>query len=85
LEAVTFFKRSGLDIPKLKEIWSIAACTSPEFVTKDEFYIALRLIAYTQNGIRADEEAIKFEIDVNLPKFDEAPLAIGAGPSQPQS
>ena len=21
LEAVTFFKRSGLDIPKLKEIW----------------------------------------------------------------
>jgi hypothetical protein len=42
----------------LKEIWSIAAGTSPEFVTKDEFYVALRLIAYTQNGIRANEESI---------------------------
>ena len=31
---------------KLKEIWKIAANTSNEYLTKDEFYVALRLIAY---------------------------------------
>jgi hypothetical protein len=46
-EAVNFFKKSGLDMGKLKEIWLIAAQTSAENVTKEEFYVALRLIAYT--------------------------------------
>ena len=77
---MTFFKKSGLDVSKLKEIWKIAATTSNEYLTKEEFYVALRLIAYTQNGISANEEAIKFEIEVGLPKFEDGPLAI-AGPS----
>jgi hypothetical protein len=45
-EAVTFFKRSGLPVGKLKEIWLLAARTSNEYLTKEEFYVALRLIAY---------------------------------------
>lgn len=45
-EAVSFFKRSGLDLPVLKNIWKTAARTSNEFLTRDEFYVALRLIAY---------------------------------------
>ena len=45
-EAVTFFKRSGLPVDKLKQIWLIAARTSNEYLTKEEFYVALRLIAY---------------------------------------
>ena len=45
-KAVTFFRRSNLNIDKLKDIWKIAANTSNEFLTRDEFYIALRLIAY---------------------------------------
>ena len=45
-EAVMFFKRSGLPVDKLKDIWKIAAKTSNEHLTKDEFYVALRLIAY---------------------------------------
>ena len=45
-EAVMFFKKSGLPVDKLKEFWKIAARTSMEYLTKDEFYIALRLIAY---------------------------------------
>ena len=45
-EAVIFFKKSGLPVDKLKEFWKIAARTSNEFLTKDEFYVALRLIAY---------------------------------------
>jgi hypothetical protein len=45
-EGVTFLKRSGLAVDVLKNIWKTAARTSPEFLTRDEFYIALRLIAY---------------------------------------
>ena len=45
-EAVTFFKRSGLPVDKLKAIWLLAARTSNEYLTKEEFYVALRLIAY---------------------------------------
>ena len=54
-----FFQKSGLPVDKLKEVWTIAAHTSNEFLTKDEFYIALRIIAYMQNGMRADAEAIR--------------------------
>ena len=58
-EAVVFFKKSGLPVDKLKEFWKIAARTSNEHLTRDEFYIALRLIAYEQNGVPATEEAIQ--------------------------
>ena len=43
---MTFFKRSGVKLDALKSIWKLAARTSPEFLTRDEFYIALILIAY---------------------------------------
>eukprot|EP00349_Pseudokeronopsis_sp_Brazil_P002685 CAMPEP_0202960288 /NCGR_PEP_ID=MMETSP1396-20130829/4437_1 /ASSEMBLY_ACC=CAM_ASM_000872 /TAXON_ID= /ORGANISM="Pseudokeronopsis sp., Strain Brazil" /LENGTH=129 /DNA_ID=CAMNT_0049679415 /DNA_START=45 /DNA_END=434 /DNA_ORIENTATION=+ len=45
-QAVTFFKRSLLPVDTLKNIWKIAARSSSEFLTRDEFYLALRLIAY---------------------------------------
>lgn len=45
-DAVIFFKKSGLPVEKLKEIWIIAAKTSNEYLSRDEFYLALRLIAY---------------------------------------
>ena len=45
-DAVTFFKKSGLPVEKLRDIWKLAARTSNEYLTKDEFYVALRLIAY---------------------------------------
>ena len=45
-EAVLFFKKSGLPVDKLKQFWLIAAKTSNEYLTKDEFYVALKLIAY---------------------------------------
>jgi hypothetical protein len=45
-EAVAFFRKSNLSVDKLKSIWNIAARSSGEYLTKDEFYIALRLIAY---------------------------------------
>ena len=68
-DAVMFFKRSGLPVDKLKEIWTIAARTSNEHLTKDEFYVALRLIAYAQNGIQANEQSVKMDLEVALPVF----------------
>jgi epidermal growth factor receptor substrate 15 len=72
-EAVVFFKKSGLPIDKLKHIWSIAARTTNDYLTKDEFYIALRLIAYSQNNMKSDEESIMFDLKVGLPNFDDGP------------
>jgi len=45
-DSVVFFKKSGLPVEKLGAIWRSAAKTSNEYLTKDEFYVALRLIAY---------------------------------------
>ena len=61
-DSVTFFKRSGLPVDKLRDIWRSAAKTSNEYLTKDEFYVALRLIAYAQNNMRCDEDAIAFDL-----------------------
>ena len=69
-EAVSFFRKSGLPNEKLKAIWLTAARTSNEYLNRDEFYIALRLIAYAQNGMTADENAIELNLDVDLPRLD---------------
>lgn len=45
-DAVNFLKTSGLPKEKLSEIWRFSARTSKEFLTRDEFYCALRMIAY---------------------------------------
>lgn len=45
-DAVGFFKKSGLPVEKLKDIWKISASTSNEYLSREEFYVALRLIAY---------------------------------------
>lgn len=42
-----FFKRSGLTKEVLKSIWLMSAKTSLEYLLRDEFYLALRLIAYS--------------------------------------
>lgn len=74
-DAVAFMKTSGLPNTKLSEIWRFSARTSKEFLTRDEFYCALRMISYVQNGIETSEESLKFEIDVPLPKFDDVPAS----------
>ena len=66
---------------KLREVWRISARTTNEFLDREEFYIALRLISYAQNGIRAEEDSINYDIPVGLPKFESAPLAL-TGSSQ---
>ena len=38
--------KSGVEVAKLKEIWTVAARTSNDYLLKEEFYVALRLVAY---------------------------------------
>lgn len=52
----------------------IAARTSPEFLEREEFYTACRLIAYAQHGMKPTEESVRLNIDVDLPKFELASL-----------
>ena len=73
---------SGLEIQKLKSVWEMAARTSNNFMVREEFYVALRLIAYMQNGITASENTIKLNVAAPLPRFDDYhPATPGAGPS----
>ena len=70
-EAVAFFKKSGVAIDKLKQIWVISARTSNDYLTKDEFYVALRLIAYAQNNIEVSEQSIMLDIKVIMPEITD--------------
>lgn len=49
----------------------ISARSSNQYLNRDEFYIALRLVAYEQNGIRGDENAIELNIEVGHPRFGD--------------
>lgn len=83
--AVAFMNKSGLPTMKLKEIWRISAQTDLSCLTRDEFYIALRLIALHQNGSRSDEEAIKLGLEAPLPKFEDDFKLPGGGSANGQS
>lgn len=74
-DAVNFLKTSGLPKEKLSQIWRFSARTSKDFLTRDEFYCALRMITYVQNGIETSEESLKFEMDVPWPQFDDVPAS----------
>ena len=62
---------SGIEVAKLREVWNIAARTSNDYLTKDEFYVALRLVAYLQNGIPANESSLRLNSKVANPRFDD--------------
>jgi len=58
-EAAEFLRKSGLPKDLLKTIWLMAAKTSPSYLEKEEFYVALRLIALAQNNMEVSEESIR--------------------------
>jgi hypothetical protein len=67
-EAVPFFKRSGLGVDVLKKIW-IMTSSDNKTLDKEEFYAALRLVAYAQNNIEVSPNSILQNIKVPLPKL----------------
>lgn len=82
-DGATFLKRSGLSREVLKKIWTMSAQTNLSWLERDEFYVAMRLIALTQNNMLADEKSIILNDPIPpLPKFD---LKVKAEPQQPQS
>lgn len=68
-----FFKKSGLPTDKLKQIWLMAA-TDSSTLLKEEFYVALRLIAYAQSGYDLTEQLLIEQRPVQLPKIDGIPM-----------
>ena len=57
-DAANFMKKSGLSKDTLKNIYLIASQSSKQFLEKDEFYVALRLIALAQNNMPYNAQAI---------------------------
>ena len=57
-DAANFMKKSGLSKDILKNIYLIASQSSKQFLEKDEFYVALRLIALAQNNMPYNAQAI---------------------------
>lgn len=81
---VQFMMTSGLEIQQLKQVWATAARTSNDFLVREEFYIALRLVAYMQNNMPANENSIKMNLVAPLPRFDDFNRGTpGAGPAPP--
>ena len=71
-EAAAFLKRSNLPKETLKQIWEIAAQSNQMALTRDEFYIALRLVALAQAGKEVSVQSIVIDLDAPIPRF-EAP------------
>ncbi len=69
-DAVAFLRRSGLPKDVLKQIWEISAKSNASSLVRDEFYIALRLVALAQADKEVSERAIMIDIDAPLPRFD---------------
>lgn len=69
--AANFMKTSGLDKNILKKIWLIAAQNSNSQMDKEEFFVAMRLIALAQNNMPFSEENIEKNYPIPpLPKFN---------------
>ena len=65
--AADFLKKSGISRNILKTIWLTASKSSITHIEKEEFYVALRLIALAQNNYPYTEEAI----EKNSPRSEE--------------
>ena len=69
--AANFMKKSNLQKSVLKEIWLIAAQTSNIFILKEEFFVAMRLIALAQNNMPYSANNIETNNPIPpLPNFD---------------
>nr|XP_046247548.1 epidermal growth factor receptor substrate 15 isoform X2 [Scatophagus argus] len=76
-DAAVFLKRSGLADLVLGKIWDLADSERKGFLNKQQFFIALRLVACAQNGL---EVALKsLNVAVPPPKFHDTSSPLSAG------
>ena len=70
-DAANFMKKSGLNKNILKNIFLIASPKCKQYLERDEFYVALRLIALAQNNMPFNEQAIILNKPIPpLPNFN---------------
>ena len=69
-DAVGFFKKSGVSVEVLKSIW-ILASSNNDYLDRDEFYKALKLISFAQNNIEVSINSLVENIPSPLPKFSQ--------------
>ncbi|XP_012577772.1 PREDICTED: epidermal growth factor receptor substrate 15 isoform X2 [Condylura cristata] len=79
-DAAVFLKKSGLPDLILGKIWDLADTDGKGILSKQEFFVALRLVACAQNGLEVSLNSLN--LAVPPPRFHDAssPLLI-SGPS----
>ena len=81
LQAVTFFKQSGVDLGILKQIWGFSTPTAT--MNLAQFYNALRYICMFQQGdlpIQKERLASSAGVELGLPRFQGVAIP---SPQQP--
>uniref|UniRef100_A0A8C3RWN9 Epidermal growth factor receptor pathway substrate 15 n=1 Tax=Chelydra serpentina TaxID=8475 RepID=A0A8C3RWN9_CHESE len=76
-DAAAFLKKSGLTDLILGKIWDLADTDGKGILNKQEFFVALRLVACAQNGL--DVSLSSLNLPVPPPRFTDtsSPLLIG--------
>lgn len=68
-QAVAFLSRSGLAKPALKQIWDVADSSGSGWLDREDFSVALRLVAHAQSGRTTTPGMARLE-PVELPTFE---------------
>uniref|UniRef100_A0A452VE83 Epidermal growth factor receptor substrate 15 n=1 Tax=Ursus maritimus TaxID=29073 RepID=A0A452VE83_URSMA len=79
-DAAVFLKRSGLPDLILGKIWDLADTNGKGILNKQEFFVALRLVACAQNGLEVSLSSLN--LAVPPPRFHDtsSPLLISGTP-----
>ncbi|XP_048458051.1 epidermal growth factor receptor substrate 15 [Rhincodon typus] len=80
-EAASFLKRSGLSDLVLGKIWDLADADAKGFLNKQEFFVALRLVACAQNGLEVSLNSL--QLAAPAPKFNDRNSPLLASGSAP--
>uniref|UniRef100_A0A8C6GWD0 Epidermal growth factor receptor pathway substrate 15 n=1 Tax=Mus spicilegus TaxID=10103 RepID=A0A8C6GWD0_MUSSI len=80
LDAAAFLKKSGLPDLILGKIWDLADTDGKGVLSKQEFFVALRLVACAQNGLEVSLSSLN--LAVPPPRFhDSSSPLLTSGPS----
>ncbi|XP_063153998.1 epidermal growth factor receptor substrate 15 isoform X2 [Candoia aspera] len=79
-DAAVFLKKSGLADLILGKVWDLADTDGKGILNKQEFFVALRLVACAQNGL--DVSLSSLNLPVPPPRFNDStsPLLCGGAP-----
>ncbi|ETE69222.1 Epidermal growth factor receptor substrate 15-like 1 [Ophiophagus hannah] len=79
-DAAVFLKKSGLTDLILGKVWDLADTDGKGILNKQEFFVALRLVACAQNGL--DVSLSSLNLPVPPPRFNDStsPLLCGRAP-----